>query len=419
MDRVGNVGWSPGAKVLQRPLVRYAQGSAPFGPPHSILAPVKRIVVLGSTGSIGTQTLDIVRQHPNRLRVVGLAAARNSERLREQAAEFDCPAVLHDEAAARQAGVPGGMEAMVDLATLQEADVVVVSVAGVIGLLPTLAAIEAGKDIALASKEVLVAGGEVVMPEVRRKGVKMLPIDSEHSAIFQCLEGAYPHTSSQRAAVEELILTASGGPFRGWSAADLEQVTVDQALNHPTWRMGGKITIDSATLMNKGLETIEAKWLFDVELGQVRVVVHLQSVVHSIVKFADGSALGQMGWPDMRLPIQVALLYPERVPNAMRPWDPTDTPNLTFEPVNESAFPCLELARASSRAGKTMPCAMNAANEEAANAFLRGEIGFMDIPRTVEKVMNAHQPTDVSLESLLQTDAWARNFSRSSFALGR
>ena len=311
------------------------------------------------------------------------------------------------------------MEAMVDLATLQETDVVVVSVAGVIGLLPTLAAIEAGKDIALASKEVLVAGGEVVMPEVRRKGVKMLPIDSEHSAIFQCLEGAYPHTSNQRAAVEELILTASGGPFRGWSAADLEKVTVDQALNHPTWRMGGKITIDSATLMNKGLETIEAKWLFDVELGQVRVVVHPQSVVHSIVKFADGSALGQMGWPDMRLPIQVALLYPERVPNAMRPWDPTETPNLTFEPVNESAFPCLELARASSRAGKTMPCAMNAANEEAANAFLRGEIGFMDIPRTVEKVMNAHQPTDVSLESLLQTDAWARNFSRSSFALGR
>ncbi|MFN8219509.1 MAG: 1-deoxy-D-xylulose-5-phosphate reductoisomerase [Fimbriimonadales bacterium] len=380
---------------------------------------MKRIVVLGSTGSIGTQTLDIVRQHPDRLRVVGLAAARNAERLREQAAEFDCPAVLHDEAAAQQAGVPGGMEAMVDLATLQEADVVVISVAGVIGLLPTLAAIEAGKDIALASKEVLVAGGEVVMPEVRRKGVKMLPIDSEHSAIFQCLAGAYPHTSNQRAAVEELILTASGGPFRGWSAADLEQVTVDQALNHPTWRMGGKITIDSATLMNKGLETIEAKWLFDVELGQVRVVVHPQSVVHSIVKFADGSALGQMGWPDMRLPIQVALLYPERVPNAMRPWDPTETPNLTFEPVNESAFPCLELARASSRAGKTMPCAMNAANEEAANAFLRGEIGFMDIPRTVEKVMNAHQPTDVSLESLLQTDAWARNFSRSSFALGR
>lgn len=370
---------------------------------------MRRIVVLGSTGSIGTQTLDICRQHPDRLKVVGLAALKNGEALKAQAAEFGSRAVLFDEEAARHHDLPGGMAALLELCQSDDVDMVVVSVAGVIGLQPTMAAIQAGKDIALASKEVLVAAGEVVMPAVRRAKVAMLPVDSEHSAIFQCLEGARRDSGpAQPRDIEQLILTASGGPFRGWSSSDLEGVTVDQALNHPTWRMGGKITIDSATLMNKGLETIEARWLFDVPIDRVRAVVHPQSIVHSFVKFADGSVLGQLGWPDMRLPIQIALLYPERVPNAMRPWNPVDTPNLTFEPVDNEAFPCLDLAKESSRRGGTYPCAMNAANEEAANAFLRGEIGFMDIPRSIEQVMNAHASTDVNLENLLDVDAWAR-----------
>lgn len=370
---------------------------------------MNRIVVLGSTGSIGTQTLDIARQHPDRLKIVGLAANRNADELKKQAREFGVPAVLCDEAAAHAAGMTGGMAAILDMVTAEGVDMVAVSVAGVIGLQPTLAAIGAGKHIALSSKEVLVSAGEVVMPLVAKHGVRFLPVDSEHSAIFQCMEG------NRTQDVQELILTASGGPFRGWSREQLEAVTVEQALNHPTWRMGGKITIDSATLMNKGLETIEARWLFDIPIDQVKVVVHPQSIVHSLVKFKDGSALGQLGWPDMRLPIQIALLYPERISNALRPWNPAETPTLTFEKVNEVAFPCLDLARESVRRGRTTACAMNAANEEAANAFLRGEIGFMDIPRTVDKVMNVHEPTGVNLENLLEVDRWARIRARELF----
>jgi len=282
----------------------------------------------------------------------------------------------------------------------------VVSVAGVIGLLPTVEAIKAGKAIALASKEVLVAAGEIVMPLIKEHGVTMTPIDSEHSALFQCLQG---YSADQ---IDRLILTASGGPFRGKKTTDLQNISVDQALNHPTWRMGGKITIDSATLMNKGLETIEAKWLFGVDVSQVEVVVHPQSVVHSLVKFRDGSVLGQLGWPDMRLPIAYALLYPERKPNTLRPWNPVDTPNLTFEPVDEDTFRSLRLARQSAEVGGTMPCAMNAANEEAANAFLRGEVGFLQIPEIVERTMDAHQPEVPSLENLLLADAASREIAR-------
>jgi 1-deoxy-D-xylulose-5-phosphate reductoisomerase len=234
----------------------------------------------------------------------------------------------------------------------------------------------------------------------------MTPIDSEHSALFQCLQG---YSADQ---IDRLILTASGGPFRGKKTTDLQNISVDQALNHPTWRMGGKITIDSATLMNKGLETIEAKWLFGVDVSQVEVVVHPQSVVHSLVKFRDGSVLGQLGWPDMRLPIAYALLYPERKPNTLRPWNPVDTPNLTFEPVDEDTFRSLRLARQSAEVGGTMPCAMNAANEEAANAFLRGEVGFLQIPEIVERTMDAHQPEVPSLENLLLADAASREIAR-------
>ncbi|MFY9234897.1 MAG: 1-deoxy-D-xylulose-5-phosphate reductoisomerase [Fimbriimonadaceae bacterium] len=367
---------------------------------------MKRVVVLGSTGSIGTQTLDVIEQHPDQLKVVGLAAGFNSKKLAEQSQRFpEAQLALYEDPAG--SGIPAGIDAISDLAAMDGADIVVVSVAGVIGLIPAIRAIEAGKHIALASKEVLVAAGEIVMPLLKRHSATMAPIDSEHSAIFQCMQG---HRSGQ---IEELILTASGGPFLGRTLEELKSVTVEQALNHPTWRMGGKITVDSATLMNKGLETIEAKWLFEVGIEQVKVVVHRQSVIHSMLKLQDGSVLAQMGWPDMRLPIQYALLHPERVPNNLKPWQPLETPNLTFEPVDEETFRSLELARESCRIGGTMPCAMNAANEEAANAFLRREIGFLDIPRVVEETMANHLTSDATLENILEADAGARLFAKS------
>lgn len=355
---------------------------------------MKRIVVLGSTGSIGTQTLDIIRQFPDQFQVVGLAAARNEKLISEQANEFNVSKTVLFER--------DGMQALVDLATLPEADVVVTSVAGVIGLLPTFEAIKAKKHIALASKEVLVAAGEVVMPMLDEYGVTMTPIDSEHSAIFQCMQGY------QNDQIEELILTASGGPFRGRTKRELEGITVEQALNHPTWNMGGKITIDSATLMNKGLEMIEAKWLFGVEMDQVTPVIHPQSIIHSMVKFKDGSVLGQLGWPDMRLPIQYALAYPERQPNHLKPWNPVDTPNLTFEKADEETFHCLTLARQAAKTKGTMPAAMNAANEEAANLFLKGKCGFLQIADVVENAMLEHKTVPATLESIQAADEEAR-----------
>ncbi len=369
-------------------------------------------MVLGSTGSIGTQTLDVVREHSDRLEIVGLGAHSNATLLRQQASEFGVTKIaLADNR--KDASISGGMDAICDLATLESADVVVVSVAGVIGLIPTIAAIRAGKDIALASKEVLVAAGEIIMPLVQEYGVQMTPIDSEHSAIFQCMQG---YSADQ---IDELIITASGGPFRGRSRESLVSVSVSDALNHPTWNMGGKITIDSATLMNKGLETIEARWLFDIPIDRIRAVVHPQSVVHSFVKFRDGSVLAQLGWPNMRLPIQYALLFPDRTPNKFRPWNPVDTPRLDFEPVDDAAFPALELARSSLRTGQTMPCALNAANEEAANAFLRGEVRFLQITEIVEECMRTHAPQPVSLDSLLVVDAETRLSARRMIEHGR
>ncbi len=360
--------------------------------------------MLGATGSIGRQALDVIAQHATRLRAVGLAARRDAAGLAALAEVHGVRRIATLEAADPK--IPSGLDALVELATMPEADTVVIAVAGVAGLLPTIAAIEAGKQIALASKEVLVAAGEIVMPLVRKLGVPLTPIDSEHSAVFQCLQG---YRADQ---VEEIVLTASGGPFRGWAASELASVTVEQALNHPTWRMGGKITIDSATLMNKGLETIEARWLFDLPIDRVRVVVHPQSIVHSFVRFKDGSVLAQLGWPDMRLPIQYALLWPERAQNSLKPWDPLETPQLTFEPVDEATFRCPEIAREAARAGGTMPCAMNAANEEAANAFLRGDIGFLQIAESVERVLSLHRSRPATLDSILETDDWARRAFR-------
>jgi 1-deoxy-D-xylulose-5-phosphate reductoisomerase len=368
---------------------------------------VIRIAILGSTGSIGEQTLDVARQHPDRLRVVALAAHSSAQTLQQQAREFGVEALaLYSPVAAHGTALPSGMEALEAVATHPDADVVVVSVAGVIGLLPTIAAIRAGKRIALASKEVLVAAGSVVMPLVAEHGVTMVPIDSEHSALFQCLQGSAPGD------IDSLILTASGGPFRGRTADQLREVTYEDALNHPTWRMGGKITIDSATLMNKGLEMIEAQWLFGAPIDRVEVVVHPQSIVHSLVRFRDGSVLAQLGWPNMRLPIQYALFYPERVENPLRRWNPVDTPALSFERADEHTFRSLALARDAARIGGTMPSALNAANEEAANGFLRGEIGFLRIPEIVEEVMQRHAVVGATLETILATDRVAREHAR-------
>ncbi|MFN7172734.1 MAG: 1-deoxy-D-xylulose-5-phosphate reductoisomerase [Fimbriimonadaceae bacterium] len=366
----------------------------------------RRIAILGSTGSIGTQALRVIDRHPEKLEVRALVARSRANSLLEQLQRYpEARGALFDEHAAAQAGLPGGMAALIDIVESDDIDVVLVSVAGVIGLLPTLAAIKTGKMIALASKEVLVSGGEVVMRELRARNGTMLPIDSEHSAVFQCLLG-YPHSQLSR-----IWLTASGGPFRQFDQAQLEQVTVEQALKHPNWSMGSKITVDSATLMNKGLEAIEARWLFDLPMDRIKMVVHPQSIVHSFVEFTDGSFLGQFGRPEMELPIQVALLYPEKAPSGLELWNPLRSPQLNFEPLRSDLFPLPGLARAAANTGGTMPCVMNAANEEAANAFVAGKIRFLDIVRIVDRAMGLHEPVEATLDNVLEADQWARETS--------
>ena len=356
----------------------------------------KRIVILGATGSIGTQTLDVVRRLPERLRVVGLSAFRNEALLREQATEFG---VLSSSLAC------GENADLVSLATLPEADIVVVSVAGAVGIRATLAALEAGKDVALATKEVLVAAGSLITAAAKASGAKILPIDSEHSAIFQCLQGQkIDH-------VARLWLTASGGPFREWSAARMAKATVADALHHPTWpTMGRKITVDSATLMNKALEMIEACWLFDVPIERVGVVVHPQSVVHSLVELVDGSVLAQLGLPDMRGPIEYALLYPERADLGIPKFDlfALKTP-LSFEAPDEARFPALTLARRAAGVGGTLPAVMNAANEAAVGLFLEEKISFPAILDLTAQAMDAHQPVqNPTLEQIMFADHQAR-----------
>lgn len=376
------------------------------------------IVILGSTGSIGTQTLDVIRRMPDRFRVVGLAANRSVEMLERQAREWgvghvavaDEPAAaeLHRRVSGAGIAVASGVLGLCEVASMAEADVVVVAVAGAIGIAPTHAAIRAGKTIALASKEVLVAAGEETMLLAREAGVAILPIDSEHSALFQCLADKDPAT------VEKLIITASGGPFRTMPAERFASITPEQALKHPTWTMGGLVTINSATLMNKGLEIIEARWLFDVPASRIDLLVHPQSIIHSLVQFADGSVLAQLGLPDMRLPIQVALTHPERVQTHLPRLDLAQTTGLTFEAVDYARFPAPRVALAALGAGGTMPAVMNAANEEAVALFLERRIAYTGIMDTVQSVMDLHTPCAASLEAVLEADSWARRAARSA-----
>ena len=374
----------------------------------------KKVVILGSTGSIGTSALKVARQIPERMEVVGLAAGTRVEELAAQAAEFGVKHVaIADEGRADQlrALVPAGTtvhvgpEGLLDLATLEEAEMVLVSIVGTDGLRPSLEAIKAGKDLAVASKEILVMAGEIVMAAAREAGVAVLPVDSEHNAIFQCLEG---NNQGERA-VKRLILTASGGPFRTWNAHDLDAVTVEQALAHPTWDMGPKITIDSATMFNKGLEMIEARWLFDVEMARVDVIVHPQSIVHSMVDYVDGSVLAQLSTTDMCFPIQYAVTWPDRVAGALPPLDFAELGRLDFEAPDIGKFPSLRLAREAGERCGTMPAVMNAANEVAVDAFLGGGLGFTRIAEVVETVMARHAVVDgPTMDDLLAADAEAR-----------
>ena len=377
---------------------------------------MKNLVVLGSTGSIGTQTLDVVRTNPDRFHISVLVAKRSDELLEKQIKEFQPElAVLSDEAAAKRlkerfAGktrIEGGRQAVIDAAVYPEADIIVTSLMGFAGLEPTMAALEAGKDIALANKETLVVAGELVMAKAKEKGCAILPVDSEHCALFQCLQG------QDRAALEKLIITASGGPFRGKKADQLQNVTIKDVLAHPTWNMGQKITVDSASLINKGLEVIEARWLYDVDFDRIQVVVHPQSIIHSMVQYQDGTVMAQLGCTDMRLPIQYALTYPERVVSSFPRVDFYELAKLTFEKPDMDTFRGLKLAFEAGRTGGTMPCIMNAANEVAVEAFLRGESGFLRIYELIEAAMNAGEVVyKPSLEQLLEADRWARAFTR-------
>lgn len=375
----------------------------------------KRVVILGSTGSIGTSALKVARDIPERMQPVALAAHSNVESLAAQAREFGVRDVcIYDalKAAELQRLLPSGCrvytgeEGLCRLATLAEADMVLVSIIGTAGLRPTLAAIEAGKDLAIASKEILVMAGEVVMQRAAEKGINVLPVDSEHNAIFQCLQGNRGGAEQ----VKRLILTASGGPFRTLPADQLEGVTLERALQHPTWKMGRKITIDSATLFNKGLEMIEARWLFGIPMERVDVIVHPQSIVHSLVEYRDGSILAQLSSSDMCFPIQYAVTWPDRIPNSLPQLDLARLASLHFEAPRVQDFPALSLARQAGITGGTMPAMFNAANEVAVQAFVEGRLSFPGIWRTVETVLSHAAPRDYrgQLDIILEDDAWAR-----------
>jgi 1-deoxy-D-xylulose-5-phosphate reductoisomerase len=373
---------------------------------------MKKVVLLGSTGSIGTSTIKVAEDLPERIRLVGLAAGANAKLLTEQTQKH-CPEAIciQDSTKAEElrrtlgnrVKVCSGEDGLIELATLPSADIVLIAIVGTAGLKPALAAIRAGKDIAVASKEILVMAGELVMNEAQKHGVKVLAVDSEHSAIFQCLDNK-PCVS-----VRKLLLTASGGPFRTTPKSEFPGITVERALKHPSWVMGRKITIDSATLFNKGLEMIEARWLFDVEMARVGVVVHPQSIVHSMVEFVDGSIIAQLSTPDMCLPIQYALTYPERVASTRVQTDFPKIGTLTFEEPDTDRFPSINLARSAGTVGGTMPAVLNAANEIAVEAFCNGRISFPGITRTVSETMCAHTVKEhPSLGEIIAADAWAR-----------
>ncbi len=371
-----------------------------------------RIAVLGSTGSIGQQTLDVLRTFPERFNIVALAAGFNIELLANQVREFH-PDIVHYIRPAKDSRPADNLLqdypwlTLEEIAVLPIVDIVVIATSGKTGLLPTLAAAKASKKIALANKEALIIGGAIIIPEARRHKAKILPIDSEHSAIWQCLRGEKTNTISR------IILTASGGPFYHYTQSQLDTVTVSEALKHPTWKMGRKVTIDSATLMNKGMEILEAHWLFHVPLEKIQVVIHPQSIVHSMIEFTDGSTKAQLSYPDMRLPVQYALLYPERPHHANLPSiDWTVSSQLTFNPVNKDKFPCLQLALEAGKKGGTYPAVLSAADEVAVELFLSGMINFTDIAKIIEYALKHHNIKGTSIEDILAADIEARAYAR-------
>lgn len=375
---------------------------------------MKRVVILGSTGSIGTQALDIFNRYNEYYEIVAMSTNENIELLEEQARKFKPSklAVVNPEKAeilrkriSPKIDILSGHEALVELASLSDIDTVLIAVVGIAGLEATLAALESGNDVALANKEALVAGGQLVMDTAKRTGSKLIPVDSEHSAIFQCLQGC-----SNPDNVSKIILTASGGPFRGYDRESLRQVGVSDALKHPKWNMGKKISIDSATLMNKGLEVIEAKWLFNLAVDQIQVIIHPQSIIHSMVEYVDGSIIAQMGVPDMKLPILYAFTYPERLPSMTAPINFLELGGLTFEEPDTSLFPSLSLAYKAIKIGGTMPAVLNAANEVAVQRFLEESISFMELPLIVEKAMKFHQVIqNPTLKDILRADKETRD----------
>ena len=378
---------------------------------------MKKIAILGSTGSIGTQTLEVVRENGD-IEVTAAAAGNNITLLEEQIREFHIPlaAVWSEEKAAElksrvkdlDVRIVSGMDGLLEVAAAPESEILVTAIVGMIGIRPTIEAIKAGKDIALANKETLVTAGHLIMPLAKEYGVSILPVDSEHSAIFQSLQGG------QRGALHKILLTASGGPFRGKKREELTKIQVEDALKHPNWEMGRKITIDSSTMINKGLEVIEAKWLFDVDVDQIEVLVHPQSIVHSAVEYEDGAIIAQMGEPDMRIPIQYALTYPKRAKSPFPRVDFSVRSQLTFEKPDLDTFRCLSLAYCALKTGGTMPAVMNGANEIAVARFLKGELTFLQIPSLIERTMDAYTVKyKYTLEDLLEADAWARAYAQS------
>ena len=377
----------------------------------------KRVVILGSTGSIGESAIKVANDLSDRIEIIGIAAHKSAEKLLSQLNCTGARNVCLTQAEAAKSMVSkvpkdinffSGEDGLVELATLKDADIVLISIVGVAGLRPALAALEAGKDLAVASKEILVMAGEAVMDTAEKNGAKVLPVDSEHNAIFQCLEG------KQSNEVSRLILTASGGPFRQSSKEEIQEVTPREALNHPTWEMGPKITIDSATLFNKGLEMIEAKWLFGIDMDRVDVIVHPQSVIHSMVEFIDGSILAQLSVTDMCFPIQYAITWPDRVPNTLKPLNLSQIKSLEFEAPRIKDFPALELARRAGSVGGSLPAVMNAANEVAVDLFLKKKISFPEIWQHVGFVMDDHKViNNPSVNELIEADSWAREYRAS------
>ena len=378
---------------------------------------MKPITLLGSTGSIGTQTLDIVSEHPDKFRIVGLAAGRNVELFAAQIRQFR-PQIAAISAAEKlpelqeaiknldpQPILLAGEAGVIEVAHYGDSQTVVTGIVGCAGLLPTIAAIEAGKDIALANKETLIAGAPVVLPLVKKHGVKLLPADSEHSAIFQCLQGV------PKDGLRKILLTASGGAFRDWPVEKLPEVKVADAIKHPNWSMGRKITVDSATLMNKGLEVIEAHYLFGVDYDNIEIVIHPQSIIHSLIELQDTSVLAQLGWPDMRLPLLYALSWPERIYTNWERLNLVKSGDLTFREPDHQKYPCMRLAYAAGRAGGSMPAVLNAANEQVVALFLEEKIHYLDIPKCIEFVCDSHQndnKQNPSLDDILAADKWAR-----------